>query len=389
MQNQYFTVQENYKERFYQIPKVFFTSDNYKDLTNDMKIAYAILRDRLNLSIKNNWVDEDGNIYFIYSNEKLMEILNCRKEKLTKIKRALENAGLLIQKRRGLNKPNILYLMKPIVTECDIYKIEKEENDVEPYGEKEVRKSNVQKTDNRTPGSSKIERPEVRKSNTNDTDFSDTDYNKTELSDTTTIENQKTSSSCNTLKLIKKLENEFNIKVTKNYQKELESIFKYFSDDIIEYAIEYSSNNADYPKKYIKSILKSWKNKDIKTLEEAKNYKVQYKENLKNSKINREKTPKWLLDNKNEKLESDFSENEYKDIVQEIKSKIYNEFSKLIDNNESFKHDVNAIFNTKFVDLTDQEKQLFFNNKRGFIENRIDLVKQIAEFKGYLKQAWG
>ncbi|HBI0948220.1 TPA: replication initiator protein A [Staphylococcus aureus] len=183
MQNQYFTVQENYKERFYQIPKVFFTSDNYKDLTNDMKIAYAILRDRLNLSIKNNWVDEDGNIYFIYSNEKLMEILNCRKEKLTKIKRALENAGLLIQKRRGLNKPNILYLMKPVVTECDIYKIEKEENDVETYGEKEVRKSNVQKTDNRTPGSSIFERPEVRKSNTNDTDFSDTDFSDTDFSE--------------------------------------------------------------------------------------------------------------------------------------------------------------------------------------------------------------
>ncbi|MEX6218948.1 hypothetical protein AB6F83_14875 [Mammaliicoccus sciuri] len=112
-----------------------------------------------------------------------MEILNCRKEKLTKIKRALENAGLLIQKRRGLNKPNILYLMKPVVTECDIYKIEKEENDVETYGEKEVRKSNVQKTDNRTPGSSKIERPEVRKSNTNDTDFSDTDFSDTDFSE--------------------------------------------------------------------------------------------------------------------------------------------------------------------------------------------------------------
>lgn len=160
MQNQYFTVQENYKERFYQIPKVFFTSENYKNLTNDMKIAYAILRNRLNLSIKNSWVDEDGNIYFVYSNEKLMEILNCKKEKLTKIKKGLENDGLLIQKRRGLNKPNILYLMKPIVTERDIYKIEKEENDVEPYGDKEVRKSN-----------------------TNDTDFNDIDFNDTENND--------------------------------------------------------------------------------------------------------------------------------------------------------------------------------------------------------------
>ncbi|MBO8495157.1 replication protein, partial [Staphylococcus aureus] len=86
-------------------------------------------------------------------------------------------------KRRGLNKPNILYLMKPIVTERDIYKIEKEENDVEPYGEKEVRFSNVQKFENRTSRSSKIERPEVRKSNTNDTDFNDIDFNDTENND--------------------------------------------------------------------------------------------------------------------------------------------------------------------------------------------------------------
>ncbi|WP_318784729.1 replication initiator protein A [Staphylococcus aureus] len=56
----------NYKERFYQLPKVFFTSENYKNLTNDMKIASAILRDRLNLSIKNNWVDEDGNITLLF-----------------------------------------------------------------------------------------------------------------------------------------------------------------------------------------------------------------------------------------------------------------------------------------------------------------------------------
>lgn len=72
-----------------------------------------------------------------------MEILNCRKEKLTKIKRALENAGLLIQKRRGLNKPNILYLMKPIVTECDIYKISEEEKPTKPLQDKEVLKSHV------------------------------------------------------------------------------------------------------------------------------------------------------------------------------------------------------------------------------------------------------
>ncbi|WP_436894448.1 replication initiator protein A [Staphylococcus gallinarum] len=389
MSNQYFTIQENYQEKFYRLPKVFFTNPKYIKLKNDSKIAYSILQDRLELSIKNKWVDHSGRIFFIYTDKKLAEILNISKNHVTTVKKELIEAELLIQKRQGLNKPNISYLLKPDITQDDIYLIEREETDLETSSVKDSHTVGIQ---NHTQWESRITHSgnlESHTVGTNDTDFIDTEFNKTESSDTTTTENQKTSSSSNTLKLIKKLENEFNIKVTKNYQKELESIFKYFSDDIIEYAIEYSSNNADYPKKYIKSILKSWKNKDIKTLEEAKNYKVQYKENLKNSKINREKTPKWLLDNKNEKLESDFSENEYKDIVQEIKSKIYNEFSKLIDNNESFKHDVKEIFNTKFVDLSDQEKQLFYDNKREFINNRVDLVNQIAEFKGYLKQAWG
>lgn len=182
-QSKFFNLNESYRERFYQIPKVFFTNKEYKKLTNDAKIAYAILRDRLNLSIKNNWVDEEENIYFIYSNDKLMEILNCGKEKLSKIKKSLEKTGLLVQKRRGLNKTNILYLLKPNVTEEDIYQIDKQENDLEPSDIKEVRKSNFQKTDNRTSRGSEIERQEVRKPNENDNDLSKTNINDTESND--------------------------------------------------------------------------------------------------------------------------------------------------------------------------------------------------------------
>lgn len=157
MSKNFFSVGEEYREKFYQLPKVFFTNDEYKKLTNDTKIAYAILQDRLSLSIKNKWFDEEGNIYFIYSNEKLMDILNCGKEKLAKIKKSLEKADLLTQKRRGCNKTNILYLMKPVITKDDIYEIEKEENDTDTYRDKDVRKSNNQKFENRTSRSSKIE----------------------------------------------------------------------------------------------------------------------------------------------------------------------------------------------------------------------------------------
>ena len=227
MQNQYFTVQENYKERFYQIPKVFFTSENYKNLTNDMKIAYAILRDRLNLSIKNSWVDEDGNIYFVYSNEKLMEILNCKKEKLTKIKKGLENDGLLIQKRRGLNKPNILYLMKPIVTERDIYKIEKEENDVEPYGEKDVRKSN-----------------------TNDTDFNDIDFNDTENNDMNDL---------NDIKYKNEISNHSNHsnQFTHNFD-DKEMLLQEFPEQLTNYLLKYDYRDLEIIKAVILKAKKSF-----------------------------------------------------------------------------------------------------------------------------------
>lgn len=38
-------------------------------LSNDAKIAYALLKDRLELSIKNNWFDKNGDIFFIFTNE--------------------------------------------------------------------------------------------------------------------------------------------------------------------------------------------------------------------------------------------------------------------------------------------------------------------------------
>ena len=123
----YFKKKEQYQERFYQLPKVFFTNEIYKKLSLEAKVAYSILRDRLELSLQNDWVDSEENIYFIYTNGNLMEILNLGKNKVVKIKKELESVNLLRQKRLGLNKPNMLYLIKPEVTKDDIYKIQNEE----------------------------------------------------------------------------------------------------------------------------------------------------------------------------------------------------------------------------------------------------------------------
>src|SRR5699024_1404704 len=94
-----------YKKIFYILLKVFFTNKKYMQLSNDAKIAYALLKDRLELSIKNNWFDDNGDIFFIFTNEKLKAILNCHDGKLTKIKKELSKNNLLEQVRCGQGRP--------------------------------------------------------------------------------------------------------------------------------------------------------------------------------------------------------------------------------------------------------------------------------------------
>ena len=180
----YFKKKEQYQERFYQLPKVFFTNEIYKKLSLEAKVAYSILRDRLELSLQNDWVDSEENIYFIYTNENLMEILNLGKNKVVKIKKELESVNLLRQKRLGLNKPNMLYLIKPEVTEDDIYKIQNEEKTNKSTDDKEVCKTNFRKFTKQTSGSLQNKLPEVCETNSNDTEFSDTEFSDTEFSDT-------------------------------------------------------------------------------------------------------------------------------------------------------------------------------------------------------------
>ncbi|MBD9899404.1 replication initiator protein A [Enterococcus faecium] len=135
----YYKSKEIYREKYYQMPKVFFTNEKYMDLSNDAKIAYMLLKDRFDYSVKNNWVDSDDNIFFIFTVKELMKLLQCREGKVSKIKKELEKAGLLKQRRGRVNKrdgkiesmPNLLYLGKPEVTNQDVFKIMEEEDNTD------------------------------------------------------------------------------------------------------------------------------------------------------------------------------------------------------------------------------------------------------------------
>lgn len=133
---EFYKAKEVYREKYFQMPKVFFTSEKYKDMSNDAKVAYTLLKDRFEYSVKNNWVDSDDNIYFIFTVAELMQLLNCREGKVSRIKKELESHQLLYQKRGGvkrvgnqkINLPNFLYLGKPEITSEDVFMMSEDDN---------------------------------------------------------------------------------------------------------------------------------------------------------------------------------------------------------------------------------------------------------------------
>ena len=124
----FFTLQEQYGMKYYQMPKVFFTNEKYKKLSNDAKILYALLHDRLQVSIKNKWIDSTNSLYFIFTNQKLSEILNVSPRKITTINKELLDTNLLDQKQKSFNAPFHLYLMKPEITVDDMYQMNQTES---------------------------------------------------------------------------------------------------------------------------------------------------------------------------------------------------------------------------------------------------------------------
>ena len=158
-------------ERFYRIPKIFVESPLYKPMSTDAKFTYAILKDRFELSLRNNWIDKNGDVYLIYTITELQEILGYGNKKVIKLKKELQEYGLLEEVRQGLNKPNLLYLGN-----IDYQVSPTEEIHSQPLEKAEMSKRHFQKNQ----GNVKITSQKMSKQHANDTE-----NNETELSNDT------------------------------------------------------------------------------------------------------------------------------------------------------------------------------------------------------------
>ncbi|MCI8496599.1 MAG: replication initiator protein A, partial [Lachnospiraceae bacterium] len=176
LQFDYYRGMEAEQYTFYRIPKVLFTAECFKSLSCEAKVLYGLLLDRMSLSIKNRWFDEEDRVYIIFTVEYVMELLNCSRQKAIKNLAELDSEkgiGLIEKKRLGLGKPNVIYVKNFIIKENP----EKEEKELENAG-------NTQKYENHNSRSMKNELQEVPKSYSNDTDINKTDLSDTEFSET-------------------------------------------------------------------------------------------------------------------------------------------------------------------------------------------------------------
>ena len=113
LQLDYYYGNEAEQYTFYRIPKVLFTDTRFKGVSVEAKVLYGLLLDRMALSIKNSWLDQDGRVYIIYTIADVMATLGCAEQKANKLLNELDAAkgvGLIERVRRGLGKPNVIYV---------------------------------------------------------------------------------------------------------------------------------------------------------------------------------------------------------------------------------------------------------------------------------------
>ena len=110
MKNNYFYKSESEQFAFYRIPKLLFTDSRYVGISVEAKVLYGLMLDRMGLSVRNNWVDDDNRVYIYFTLEEITEYLSIGKDKGVKLLKELDEV-LIERKKQGLGKPVMIYVL--------------------------------------------------------------------------------------------------------------------------------------------------------------------------------------------------------------------------------------------------------------------------------------
>ena len=148
---------------FYRIPRLLIKDQHFKGLSSDAKLLYGLMLDRMALSMKNHWLDNENRAYIIYSISNVMEDINCSKPTCVKIMKELDSFGLIERKRKGLGKPDIIYVKNFAVLEDGQEQDEENSDSADTFEENKPVMSN----ENITSEGKQDELPEVKDFNFN------------------------------------------------------------------------------------------------------------------------------------------------------------------------------------------------------------------------------
>ena len=153
---------------FYRVPRLLIKDERYKGLSSDAKLLYGLMLDRMSLSMKNGWFDDENRAYIHYTVENIMEDLGCARATCAKVIAELDSKkgiGLIEKKRQGLGKPDIIYVKNFVVVEQNTQPETTEKEPANTDVSTEVQKLNFKKFKMQTSGGSIIRPLEVQKLN--------------------------------------------------------------------------------------------------------------------------------------------------------------------------------------------------------------------------------
>lgn len=108
----YFYGKEAEQYSFYRIPKTLLTDPRYKAVSIEAKVLYGLLLDRMSLSVRNGWMDDEHRVYIYFTQEDAMALMSCGKDKATRLFRELDQSGigLIERKKQGQGRPALIYV---------------------------------------------------------------------------------------------------------------------------------------------------------------------------------------------------------------------------------------------------------------------------------------
>jgi len=129
MNDKIYHISDVLSEEYLRFPLGLLAEPKYRDMSLEAKMIYSLLLNRLTLSQRNGWTNDNGEVYLIYTREDVAETLNLSYKKTIAAFKELIAADLLLEQRQGRGYPNLLYVLKMVVTDESAQEFSDEFND--------------------------------------------------------------------------------------------------------------------------------------------------------------------------------------------------------------------------------------------------------------------